>query len=52
LLASVLGIPVVFFGTGLVEDNWHDSDESVHVDNLKAGIATLAHLLNETGRHL
>ncbi|GIG29397.1 M20/M25/M40 family metallo-hydrolase [Cellulomonas marina] len=42
LLASSLGAPVVFFGTGLVEDHWHDSDESVRVDLLHAGTATLA----------
>jgi hypothetical protein len=51
LLASALNVPVVFFGTGLVEDNWHDSDESVRVDILKAGAATLAFLWEELGRH-
>lgn len=50
LLASALQEPVVFFGTGLVEDNWHDSDESVRVDMLKAGAATLAYLWEELGR--
>ena len=50
LLSSVLNIPVVFFGTGLVEDNWHDSDESARVDILKAGAATLAFLWDELGR--
>jgi acetylornithine deacetylase/succinyl-diaminopimelate desuccinylase-like protein len=42
LLASTLGAPLVFFGTGLPEDNWHDSDESISVDVLAAGAATLA----------
>jgi acetylornithine deacetylase/succinyl-diaminopimelate desuccinylase-like protein len=49
LLSSALDVPVVFFGTGLVEDNWHDSDESVSIDMLKAGAATLAFLWEELG---
>ena len=49
LLSSALDVPVVFFGTGLVEDNWHDSDESARVDMLKAGAATLAFLWEELG---
>ncbi|WP_306215222.1 M20/M25/M40 family metallo-hydrolase [Actinoplanes sp. RD1] len=44
LLARKLGAPVVFFGTGLPEDNWHDGDESASVDVLLAGAATLAEL--------
>ncbi|MCE6996273.1 M20/M25/M40 family metallo-hydrolase [Saccharothrix sp. S26] len=44
LLARSLDAPVVFFGTGLPEDRWHDSDERVSVDVLLAGAATLAHL--------
>jgi hypothetical protein len=31
----------VFFGTGLPEDRWHTSDESVCVDVLLAGAATM-----------
>jgi hypothetical protein len=42
LLHDVIGAPIIFFGTGLPEDNWHDSDESVSVDMLQAGAATLA----------
>lgn len=42
LLARRVGAPVLFFGTGLPEDCWHDSDESVSVDVLLAGAATLA----------
>ncbi|CCH19821.1 M20/M25/M40 family metallo-hydrolase [Micromonospora lupini] len=42
LLARKLDAPVLFFGTGLPEDRWHDSDESVSVDVLLAGAATLA----------
>ena len=47
LLAETLGAPVVFFGTGLVEDRWHDSDESVSTAVLHAGAATLACLWEE-----
>jgi acetylornithine deacetylase/succinyl-diaminopimelate desuccinylase-like protein len=50
LISSALNVPVVFFGTGLMEDNWHDSDESVRIDLLKAGAATLAFLWEELGR--
>lgn len=42
LLAREVGAPVLFFGTGLPEDRWHDSDERVSVDVLLAGAATLA----------
>ncbi len=41
-LAQALDAPVLFFGTGLPEDRWHDSDERVSVDVLLAGAATLA----------
>jgi hypothetical protein len=47
--SSALGVPVVFFGTRLVEDNWLDSDESVRADLLVAGAATLAFPGNELG---
>ena len=43
LLARTLDTPVVFFGTGLPEDRWHDSDERVSIDMLVNGAATLAH---------
>lgn len=52
LLATRLDAPVVFFGTGLVEDNWHDSDESVSLAMVRAGAATLAHLWLELGAGL
>jgi hypothetical protein len=42
LLAERTGAPAVFFATGLPEDRWHDSDESVRVDVLLAGAATMA----------
>ena len=42
-------MPIVFFGTGLVEDNWHDSDESASIAMLLAGAATLANLWGELG---
>jgi hypothetical protein len=32
---------VLFFGTGLPEDRWHDRHESVHVDVPLAGAATM-----------
>jgi acetylornithine deacetylase/succinyl-diaminopimelate desuccinylase-like protein len=44
LLSRVLGVPVMFFGIGLPEDRWHDSDERVSVQMLVGGAATLAHL--------
>jgi acetylornithine deacetylase/succinyl-diaminopimelate desuccinylase-like protein len=47
LLSTALDVPVVFFGTGLVEDNWHDSDESARADLLTSGAATLAFLWEE-----
>src|SRR5205085_2432597 len=31
LLARTVDAPVLFFGTGLPEDDWHDSDESAHL---------------------
>nr|WP_238547384.1 M20/M25/M40 family metallo-hydrolase [Actinoplanes friuliensis] len=44
LLNRVLDAPVLFFGVGLPEDRWHDSDERVSVDMLVKGAATLAAL--------
>jgi acetylornithine deacetylase/succinyl-diaminopimelate desuccinylase-like protein len=44
LLARVLDAPVLFFGVGLPEDRWHDSDERVSVPMLLDGAATMAHL--------
>lgn len=49
LLHDVTGAPVLFFGTGLPEDHWHDSDESVRVDLLHAGTATLASFWGRLG---
>ncbi|WP_432560893.1 M20/M25/M40 family metallo-hydrolase [Kineococcus sp. SYSU DK003] len=49
LLATTLGVPLVFFGTGLPEDNWHDSDESLDVDVLLAGVVTTARLWSRLG---
>ncbi|NAZ75450.1 M20/M25/M40 family metallo-hydrolase [Kineococcus sp. T13] len=49
LLARSLGVPVLFFGTGAPEDNWHDSDESVSVDLLLKGVLTLARFWSRTG---
>jgi acetylornithine deacetylase/succinyl-diaminopimelate desuccinylase-like protein len=44
LLATTVDAPVLFFGTGLPEDYWHDSDESVDLREVLAGVATLAQL--------
>ncbi|WP_311381048.1 M20/M25/M40 family metallo-hydrolase [Arthrobacter sp. ISL-85] len=42
LLGRTLAAPVLFFGTGLLEDHWHDSDESASLDVLMNGAVTLA----------
>jgi acetylornithine deacetylase/succinyl-diaminopimelate desuccinylase-like protein len=42
VLARASGAPVAFFGTGLPEDGWHGPDESVDLDVLLKGAATLA----------
>jgi acetylornithine deacetylase/succinyl-diaminopimelate desuccinylase-like protein len=42
LLGRTLAAPVLFFGTGLVEDHWHDSDECASLDVLMNGALTLA----------
>jgi len=52
LLARVLDAPVVFFGTGLVEDHWHAPDESVSLDVLRRGAATVAAWLPRLARVL
>ncbi|NQX17290.1 M20/M25/M40 family metallo-hydrolase [Rathayibacter sp. VKM Ac-2857] len=44
LLARRFEAPVLFFGTGLPEDNWHDSDESADLDELLLAVGVLAHL--------
>lgn len=44
LLARVFGAPILFLGTGLPEDHWHASDESVDLSMLLGGAASLAHL--------
>jgi acetylornithine deacetylase/succinyl-diaminopimelate desuccinylase-like protein len=42
LLEQKVGAPVLFFGTGLPEDRWHSSDESVHLGVLLNGATTMA----------
>jgi len=49
LLGRVFDAPVLFVGTGLPEDHWHSSDESVHVQTLLDGAASIAHLWTELG---
>jgi acetylornithine deacetylase/succinyl-diaminopimelate desuccinylase-like protein len=51
LLVEAARAPLIFFGTGLPEDNWHDSDESVRLDVLLAGAATLAHFWTGLAQH-
>lgn len=46
-LSGRLGAPVYFLGTGLPEDHWHASDESIDLDMLVRGAATIAHLWRE-----
>jgi acetylornithine deacetylase/succinyl-diaminopimelate desuccinylase-like protein len=43
-LEQACGAPIVFFGTGLPEDHWHDSNERAAIEVLRNGAATLAHL--------
>lgn len=50
LLGRMLQAPVLFFGTGLVEDHWHDSDESVSLEVLVNGAVTLACFWDELAR--
>jgi acetylornithine deacetylase/succinyl-diaminopimelate desuccinylase-like protein len=47
LIATQADAPLLFFGTGLVEDNWHADDESARVDMLIAGAASLAFFWEE-----
>jgi acetylornithine deacetylase/succinyl-diaminopimelate desuccinylase-like protein len=49
LLARMLAAPVLFVGTGLPEDHWHSSDESIEVDMLLRSAKTIAHLWAELG---
>jgi acetylornithine deacetylase/succinyl-diaminopimelate desuccinylase-like protein len=44
LLSRVLDAPLLFFGVGLPDDRWHDSDERVSVEMMVKGAATMAHL--------
>ena len=50
LLGRVLDAPVLFFGTGLVEDHWHDSDESASLEVLLNGAVTLGCLWDQLAR--
>lgn len=47
LLATELDATVHFLGTGLPEDHWHSSDESIDIRMLLRGAATIAHLWRE-----
>ncbi|WP_231880272.1 peptidase dimerization domain-containing protein [Microbacterium sp. H83] len=48
-LAKTLGAPVILIGTGLPDDHWHASDESVSLTMLRRGAASIAHLWEELG---
>lgn len=47
LLTRTFDAPIVFLGTGLPEDRWHSSDESVDLRMLQRGAASIAHLWHE-----
>jgi acetylornithine deacetylase/succinyl-diaminopimelate desuccinylase-like protein len=47
LPADALHTSVFFYGTGLPEDHWHDSDEKVGVQVLLRGAETLAYFLRD-----
>ncbi|GGQ71534.1 M20/M25/M40 family metallo-hydrolase [Couchioplanes azureus] len=49
LLSRMLDAPVMFFGIGLPEDRWHDSDERVAIQMLVNGAATLGSLWRRLG---
>lgn len=49
LLSRVLHAPVLFVGTGLPEDHWHASDESVSITMLLQGAASIAYLWDGLG---
>ena len=47
LLARTFDAPILFVGTGLPEDHWHSSDESVDVQTLLDGAASISQLWTE-----
>jgi acetylornithine deacetylase/succinyl-diaminopimelate desuccinylase-like protein len=47
LLAHVLDAPVLFYGTGLPEDRWHDADERTELQALRQGVETLTYFYGE-----
>lgn len=49
LLSTAFRAPVLFLGTGLPEDHWHSSDESISLRMLLQGAASVAHLWAELG---
>lgn len=49
VLRRILETEILFFGTGLPEDRWHANDESIDLDVLRRGAATVAHLWDELG---
>lgn len=51
-LVDELGAPLIFVGTGLVDDHWHANDESVDLGMLRSGAEAIAHLWEELGSAL
>lgn len=49
LLVRMFGAPILFLGTGLPEDHWHASDESIDLRMLHGGAASVAHLWAQLG---
>lgn len=49
ILSSTLDAPVLFLGTGLPDDRWHANDESIDVETLLRGAASIAALWCELG---
>ncbi|GAA2898736.1 M20/M25/M40 family metallo-hydrolase [Microbacterium esteraromaticum] len=47
LLTRTFDAPILFLGTGLPEDHWHSSDESIDLRMLHSGAASIAHLWRE-----
>jgi acetylornithine deacetylase/succinyl-diaminopimelate desuccinylase-like protein len=49
--ANHLGIPTILMGFGLPDDGLHSPNEKYRISNYYQGILTIAHFLDEYGRH-
>ena len=47
ILTKTFDAPVIFLGTGLPNDRWHSSDESIDIETLLRGAASIAYLWQE-----